>query len=52
LIGAGDPHPFAAGVGVERLRAAGVIVDVGLMADEVRVQNSNFFAQWNWHDAP
>ncbi|MGQ0532856.1 MAG: bifunctional diaminohydroxyphosphoribosylaminopyrimidine deaminase/5-amino-6-(5-phosphoribosylamino)uracil reductase RibD [Caulobacteraceae bacterium] len=47
VIAAGDPHPFAAGVGIERLRAAGVGVETGLMADEARTQNANFFAQWN-----
>lgn len=29
-----DPSPFASGRGVERLRAAGVPVEVGLLADE------------------
>ncbi len=33
LIAARDPHPFAAGVGIERLQAAGVAVEVGLFAD-------------------
>ncbi|MGD9980465.1 MAG: bifunctional diaminohydroxyphosphoribosylaminopyrimidine deaminase/5-amino-6-(5-phosphoribosylamino)uracil reductase RibD [Hyphomonadaceae bacterium] len=46
VIATGDPHPFAAGVGIERLRAAGVTVDLGLMADEARAQNAAFFAQW------
>lgn len=41
-----DPHPFAAGVGVERLRAAGVQVDIGLMQAEARAQNADFFAKW------
>jgi pyrimidine deaminase RibD-like protein len=47
VIAADDPHPFAAGVGVERLRAAGVLVELGLMADEARAQNAAFFAQWD-----
>lgn len=47
LIAVSDPHPFAAGVGVERLRAAGVAVEIGLMADEARAQNADFFAQWD-----
>jgi pyrimidine deaminase RibD-like protein len=47
VIAAGDPHPFAAGVGVERLRAAGVLVELGLMADEARARNAAFFAQWD-----
>jgi diaminohydroxyphosphoribosylaminopyrimidine deaminase/5-amino-6-(5-phosphoribosylamino)uracil reductase len=47
VIAASDPHPFAAGVGVERLRAAGVAVEIGLFADEARAQNPAFFAQWS-----
>jgi pyrimidine deaminase RibD-like protein len=45
-IAVGDPHPFAAGVGVERLRAAGVNVEIGLMQDEARLLNADFFAKW------
>lgn len=40
----GDPHPIAQG-GAERLRAAGVTVDIGLAADEARAQNASFFRQ-------
>jgi pyrimidine deaminase RibD-like protein len=47
VIAIGDPHPFAAGVGVERLRAAGVAVELGLMADEARAANGAFFARWD-----
>ncbi len=47
VIAATDPHPFAAGVGIERLRAAGISVDVGLFADEARAQNAEFFAKWD-----
>lgn len=46
VIAAGDPHPFASGVGIERLRAAGVIVEVGMLAEEARAQNQAFFARW------
>lgn len=46
VIAAGDPHPFAAGVGVERLRAAGIQVEIGLMEAEARAQNADFFARW------
>lgn len=46
VIAASDPHPFASGVGVERLLAAGVSVDVGLMAEEAHAQNADFFARW------
>jgi diaminohydroxyphosphoribosylaminopyrimidine deaminase/5-amino-6-(5-phosphoribosylamino)uracil reductase len=47
VIAAGDPHPFAAGVGVERLRAAGIQVEIGLMQEEARAQNADFFAKWD-----
>jgi pyrimidine deaminase RibD-like protein len=46
VIAAGDPHPFAAGVGVERLRAAGVVVEAGVLADEAQAMNAVFFAKW------
>jgi diaminohydroxyphosphoribosylaminopyrimidine deaminase/5-amino-6-(5-phosphoribosylamino)uracil reductase len=46
VLGAGDPHPFAAGAGLERLRAASVPVEAGLLAAEARAQNLAFFAQW------
>jgi len=38
-----DPNPQVAGQGVARLRAAGVQVDVGLMADAARELNMGFF---------
>jgi diaminohydroxyphosphoribosylaminopyrimidine deaminase/5-amino-6-(5-phosphoribosylamino)uracil reductase len=47
VIATGDPHPMAAGVGLERLRAAGVAVELGLMDTEARAQNADFFAKWN-----
>ena len=47
VIAAGDPHPFASGAGVERLRAAGVLVEFGLMEAEARAQNADFFAKWD-----
>jgi pyrimidine deaminase RibD-like protein len=46
VIAARDPHPFASGVGIERLRAAGVQVEIGLMEAEARAQNAEFFAKW------
>jgi diaminohydroxyphosphoribosylaminopyrimidine deaminase/5-amino-6-(5-phosphoribosylamino)uracil reductase len=46
VIAAGDPHPFAAGVGVERLRAAGVRVESGLCEAEARSLNAAFFEKW------
>ena len=38
-----DPNPQVAGQGVARLRAAGVQVDVGLLADAARELNIGFF---------
>jgi diaminohydroxyphosphoribosylaminopyrimidine deaminase/5-amino-6-(5-phosphoribosylamino)uracil reductase len=38
VIGIEDPDPQVAGAGIERLRAAGVQTEVGLLADEVRAQ--------------
>jgi pyrimidine deaminase RibD-like protein len=46
VIAARDPHPYAAGVGVERLRAAGIVVELGLFEAEARAQNAGFFAKW------
>jgi diaminohydroxyphosphoribosylaminopyrimidine deaminase/5-amino-6-(5-phosphoribosylamino)uracil reductase len=46
VIATSDPHPFAAGAGVERLRAAGVTLVVGFMQDEARALNPDFFARW------
>ncbi|HPF61524.1 MAG TPA: bifunctional diaminohydroxyphosphoribosylaminopyrimidine deaminase/5-amino-6-(5-phosphoribosylamino)uracil reductase RibD [Gemmatimonadales bacterium] len=42
VIGAEDPNPVARG-GAERLRAAGIAVETGLLADQVRRQNFRFF---------
>jgi len=47
VIATHDPHPMAAGVGVERLRAAGIAVEIGLMESEARAQNAAFFAKWD-----
>lgn len=46
VIAARDPHPNAAGVGIERLKAAGVQVEIGLFEDEARAQNSAFLTRW------
>nr|WP_281286139.1 bifunctional diaminohydroxyphosphoribosylaminopyrimidine deaminase/5-amino-6-(5-phosphoribosylamino)uracil reductase RibD [Methylibium rhizosphaerae] len=40
-----DPNPLVAGKGIERLRAAGIRVDVGLLADEAREVNLGFFSR-------
>lgn len=47
VIATRDPHPMAAGVGIERLRAAGVQIEIGLMEQEARAQNVAFFARWS-----
>lgn len=47
VIATRDPHPMAAGVGIERLRAAGIAVEIGLMETEARAQNAAFFAKWD-----
>jgi pyrimidine deaminase RibD-like protein len=47
VIATRDPHPNAAGVGIERLRAAGVAVEVGVCEPEARALNAAFFAQWD-----
>jgi diaminohydroxyphosphoribosylaminopyrimidine deaminase/5-amino-6-(5-phosphoribosylamino)uracil reductase len=46
VIAARDPHPMAAGVGIERLRAAGIAVEIGLAEADSRAQNADFFAKW------
>jgi diaminohydroxyphosphoribosylaminopyrimidine deaminase / 5-amino-6-(5-phosphoribosylamino)uracil reductase len=40
-----DPNPLVAGKGVARLRAAGIAVDCGLMADEARELNIGFVSR-------
>lgn len=45
VVAAADPNPQAAG-GAERLRAAGIVVDLGLRDAEARAQNAPFFHRW------
>ncbi len=40
-----DPNPLVAGKGAARLRAAGIQVDVGPLADEARELNIGFFSR-------
>lgn len=47
VIATGDPHPNAAGVGVERLRAAGVVVESGVMEADARALNLSFLSRFN-----
>ena len=42
-VAARDPSPHAAGAGIERLRAAGIPVEVGLEAERAERQNAPFF---------
>jgi diaminohydroxyphosphoribosylaminopyrimidine deaminase/5-amino-6-(5-phosphoribosylamino)uracil reductase len=46
VIAASDPHPFASGVGVERLRAAGIHVETNLLASEAQQLNADFQRRW------
>lgn len=46
VIATSDPHPNAAGAGVERLRAAGIVVELGLMDLQARMVNAAFLAKW------
>jgi pyrimidine deaminase RibD-like protein len=39
-----DPHPFAAGVGISRLRGVGVIVDIGVLEAEANAHNAAWLA--------
>ncbi len=45
VIAVGDPNPLVAGGGIARLRAAGISVDVGMLADEARALNIGFFSR-------
>lgn len=46
-----DPHPAAAGRSVERLRAAGVAVEVGLLGDAARALNGPYL-KWQRAGSP
>ena len=45
VVALADPNPLVAGQGIARLRAAGVQVDVGLLADEAHALNIGFFSR-------
>lgn len=38
VVACDDPSPFAAGRGAERLQAAGIVVETGLLAEEAMAQ--------------
>jgi diaminohydroxyphosphoribosylaminopyrimidine deaminase/5-amino-6-(5-phosphoribosylamino)uracil reductase len=46
FIATRDPHPFAAGAGIELLRSAGIAVEIGLLETEARALNAEFLAQF------
>ena len=46
VIATRDPHPLAAGKGIERLQSAGVDVELGLLEAEARTQNAAFLKRW------
>jgi diaminohydroxyphosphoribosylaminopyrimidine deaminase/5-amino-6-(5-phosphoribosylamino)uracil reductase len=46
VIAARDPHPFAAGAGVARLRAAGIAVEIGVGEAAAKALNADFLAKW------
>ena len=45
VIAAEDPFPQVAGRGIEKLRAAGIAVDTGLLREEARELNCGFFSR-------
>jgi diaminohydroxyphosphoribosylaminopyrimidine deaminase / 5-amino-6-(5-phosphoribosylamino)uracil reductase len=45
VIAAEDPFPQVAGRGIEKLRAAGITVDIGLMREAARELNIGFFSR-------
>jgi diaminohydroxyphosphoribosylaminopyrimidine deaminase/5-amino-6-(5-phosphoribosylamino)uracil reductase len=45
VIAAEDPFPQVAGRGIEKLRAAGIAVDAGLLRDQARELNIGFFSR-------
>ena len=46
VAAAEDPNPHVAGRGVETLRAAGIVVETGLLGDAARELNPGFFSRF------
>ncbi|MDZ4691126.1 MAG: riboflavin biosynthesis protein RibD, partial [Terricaulis sp.] len=46
VIAARDPHPNANGAGIERMRAVGIEIEIGVLDAQARAQNAVFFAKW------
>ncbi len=45
LIACADPHPYAAGAGLDRLRAAGIAIEFGLAQAAAEALNIGFFTR-------
>lgn len=45
VVAVADPNPLVAGEGIARMRAAGIVVAVGLQGDEARELNIGFFSR-------
>jgi diaminohydroxyphosphoribosylaminopyrimidine deaminase/5-amino-6-(5-phosphoribosylamino)uracil reductase len=45
VVAVGDANPLVAGLGLARLRTAGIAVEVGLLADAARELNIGFFSR-------
>ena len=48
VVAAADPDPRVMGQGIERLKAAGIQVSVGLLEDKAAAVNAGFFAARQW----
>jgi len=47
IVGARDPHPRVNGEGLRQMRAAGLEVREGILADEVRTMLRAWFTRWS-----